>query len=168
MWVFGYGSLMWDGWQTKFDSLRNCTADLPGYTRKLNKASVERWGTKEKPGPTLNLSVSEGSNCRGRAFEFSADHEAAVTTYLRRREGGFDLRTVQVRLEDGTNVSAITPMYQGKNLIVGVSDEALIDMIAAARGTAGSGADYVRNLVHALRGLQVDDAEIEAIAERVS
>lgn len=167
MWVFGYGSLMCDDWQTEFGCLRCCVADLPGYTRKLNKASVERWGTKQNPGPTLNLCASEGGNCRGMAFEFSADREAGVIARLRKREGGFDLTSVQVRLEDGTNVSAITPMYQGKNLIKGVSDEALVEMIKTAKGTEGSGVKYVRDQVQTLRKLNVVDEELEAIAKQL-
>lgn len=167
MWVFGYGSLMWDGWQQKFGCLRTSTADLIGYTRKLNKASVERWGTKQNPGPTLNLSASEGGICRGVAFEFGADQEAAVTEYLRIREGGFALTTVRPRLSDGTTISAITPIYQGKNLIVSISNEALVEMIVAAHGTAGAASDYVRNLAQSLRKLDVSDKEIETIVKQL-
>jgi cation transport regulator ChaC len=38
MWVFGYGSLMWDHWETQFGCLRSLVADLPGYQRVFNKA----------------------------------------------------------------------------------------------------------------------------------
>lgn len=39
MWVFGYGSLMWDGWEQEFGCLRRCVAVLKGYRRTFNKAS---------------------------------------------------------------------------------------------------------------------------------
>ena len=70
MWVFGYGSLMWDGWQTQHGCTRQMLADLPGYSRAFNKASVRNWGSTQNPCPTLSL--TEGGNCRGMAFEFPA------------------------------------------------------------------------------------------------
>src|SRR5665648_695655 len=33
MWVFGYGSLMWDGWETQRGCSRRVLADLSGYCR---------------------------------------------------------------------------------------------------------------------------------------
>jgi cation transport protein ChaC len=49
MWVFGYGSLMWDGWQTKHACIRRVPAELDGYSRAFNKASVRYWGSKNHP-----------------------------------------------------------------------------------------------------------------------
>jgi cation transport protein ChaC len=46
---------MWDGWEQNFPCKSKTLANLIGYSRVFNKASVERWGTKANPGPTLNL-----------------------------------------------------------------------------------------------------------------
>ena len=53
VWVLGYGSLMWDGWQTSFGCTRCVPASLPGFSRAFNKASVANWGSRGIPGPTL-------------------------------------------------------------------------------------------------------------------
>src|SRR6266516_5412200 len=55
MWIFGYGSLMFDGWEAACGCTDRKWADLPGYRRCFNKKSVESRGTREAPGLTLNL-----------------------------------------------------------------------------------------------------------------
>ena len=77
MWVFGYGSLMWDGWEKGFGCLRRSVVTLQGYGRTFNKASMKNRGTKHAPCPTLNLEKIEVGTCKGMAFEFPHDiHEA--------------------------------------------------------------------------------------------
>ncbi|RVQ67534.1 hypothetical protein EKN06_06125 [Croceicoccus ponticola] len=44
MWVFGYGSLMWDNWQTSYGGANGVLATLKGYERSFNKASKVNWG----------------------------------------------------------------------------------------------------------------------------
>jgi cation transport protein ChaC len=86
MWVFGYGSLMWDGWETRRGCLRRVIAELQGYVRSFNKLSVRNWGSRTYPGPTLNL-IASTSSCRGIAFEFPEERRAEVLAYLIQREG---------------------------------------------------------------------------------
>ena len=37
MWIFGYGSLMWDGWESEFVCQERAMATLSGYRRAFNK-----------------------------------------------------------------------------------------------------------------------------------
>jgi cation transport protein ChaC len=159
MWVFGYGSLMWDGWEKQFDCREVVLATVQGYGRAFNKASVERWGTKLNPGPTLNLISGVDLNCTGSAFSFSEGNVTAVLVYLRKREGGFDFPTVQANLADGRTVEAITPVYAGKNLIVGQTPERVAEMIVAAKG-GGNCVDYVRNIAAKLVALGIEDQAV--------
>jgi glutathione-specific gamma-glutamylcyclotransferase len=76
MWIFGYGSLMFDGWESDHGCVGRAWADLAGYRRVFNKKSVENWGTKKQPGLTLNLKESATSVCRGIAFEFIDDDQS--------------------------------------------------------------------------------------------
>jgi hypothetical protein len=64
---------MFDGWESDHGCVGRTWADLAGYRRVFNKKSVENWGTKKRPGLTLNLKESATSVCRGIAFEFIDD-----------------------------------------------------------------------------------------------
>jgi cation transport protein ChaC len=86
MWVFGYGSLMWDSWEIDRGCLRRMTGELRGYVRTFNKLSVRNWGTRPYPGPTLNLVASDFS-CRAIVFEFPESRRAEIVAYLVQREG---------------------------------------------------------------------------------
>src|SRR4030095_13044058 len=59
MWVFGYGSLMWDGGEVEFGAARRERATLSGVRREFNKASWKNWGTRAVPAPTLGLVEEE-------------------------------------------------------------------------------------------------------------
>lgn len=72
VWAFGYGSLMWDGWEARLSCLDKLVATLPGYRRAFNKLSQRNWGTKAAPCPTLNLQADPTATCRGMAFAFPA------------------------------------------------------------------------------------------------
>src|SRR5450631_3750213 len=101
MWVFGYGSLMWDDWESKHGCLRKCGAILNGYRRTFNKASTKNRGTENAPCPTLNLEKIAAGACRGLAFSFPEERSHDVLDYLGKREGaGFQLELLTVCLED--------------------------------------------------------------------
>jgi glutathione-specific gamma-glutamylcyclotransferase len=165
MWVFGYGSLMWDGWEKKHGCLRRVPAQLLGYTRAFNKASVRNWGTKANPAPTLNVVAQDGAVCHGIAFEFAEQRNDAVMTELEDREGGFELSPRPVSVDDGAVVDAIVPVYAGKNIINKTVAETA-QLILVARGTSGSCSDYVKGVAQHMRASGVDDPVVaELVAE---
>ena len=161
MWVFGYGSLMWDDWHVEWGCSHQEIGMLSGYRRAFNKASVENWGSHKNPGPTLNLESQADGSCQGIAFEFPEKDRDAVLAYLKRREGpNFPLRTVPVRLASGRAIDAIVPIYDGPNLIESKSIEGLVAMIKKARGTYGSCSDYLKGIAERLAGLGIDDPAV--------
>jgi glutathione-specific gamma-glutamylcyclotransferase len=158
MWVFGYGSLMWDGWETTHGCIRKELANLPGYCRVFNKASIKNWGTKDAPCPTLNLSKKDAGVCRGIAFAFPDNEKEEVLANLRKREGeAFKLREMSVLLQGTTKVSAIVPIYEGKNLINDKAIAEVASLVAKATGTAGSCLEYVKGIAGNLTELGIDD-----------
>ena len=164
MWIFGYGSLMSDGWEQRFGCLQRSTAELRGYRRTFNKASTKNWGSKENPCPTLNLEMVEGGACKGIAFNFPAPREAEVREYLADREGkAFPLEIVTIRLEDDTEVQAYVPVYRGKNTLAadGVQQKAV--MVTRAEGMKGSCRDYVKEIAELLAGLGIDDPVVSEL-----
>lgn len=87
MWVFGYGSLMWDGWEAQHRCTRRERASLPGFHLDFNKASRENWGTRDQPCPTLGLDADADARCEGLAFELPDAERDRAVDYLKRREG---------------------------------------------------------------------------------
>jgi glutathione-specific gamma-glutamylcyclotransferase len=165
MWLFGYGSLMWDGWEERHGCFRRLPADLPGHSRIFNKKSIERWGTRARPGLTLNLQASGA--CRGVAFAFDDASAPGVVAYLTARET-CTASELPVRLPDGSEVAALVYIYEGKRLIdEGLTLEDRAAMIVAAEGIAGSCFDYIRGVRGHLAGLGVADPAVDALWEAV-
>lgn len=161
MWVFGYGSLAWDNWSDRFGCLRRVTGELPGFRRSFDKGSVRNWGSKDNPCPTLNLAADPSRSCKGVAFEFPEARRNEVIAYLREREGkGFGLQPVEIRLESGDRVTAVAPIYSGKNLLSGRSPAELTAMARTAEGADGKCIDYAKNIATKLAELGIDDPEV--------
>jgi glutathione-specific gamma-glutamylcyclotransferase len=162
VWVFGYGSLMWDNWERDYDCVRRVIATLPGFRRAFNKASVKNWGTKEHPGPTLNLAADDSASCTGVAFEFPEDNRNKVLADLKRREGkGFEFKEQRIQLQDGEWVDALVPIYTGPNTLTGRTAGELAEMARVAAGTHGVGIDYVRNVAVKLAQSGIKDPAVE-------
>jgi cation transport protein ChaC len=165
MWIFGYGSLMWDGWETKRRCLRRATAELRGYTRTFNKLSVRNWGTPSNPGPTLNL-IASATSCRGIAFEFDEASRADIVAYLAKREGnGFALKELPVALDGDKAVTALVPLYQGHNSLPPTGVTEIVAMALKAKGTSGSCASYIEGVAEHLRKLGIGDPAVADLRE---
>lgn len=170
MWVFGYGSLMWDGWEEARGGVRTDRAALLDYRRSFNKKSTRNWGTPEAPGPTLGLEPTEDGLCIGTAFEFPEDQRPALEVLLKRREGpSFTLTELRVRLPDGREIQAVTPVNnrRGDTYIGNVPAGERAAMARVARGEDGACADYVRNIHEKLRALEIVDEDVREFARLV-
>jgi len=170
MWVFGYGSLMWDGWEEVLGGRRLDRAVLADYRRSFNKKSTRNWGTRDAPGPTLGLEPAEGASCVGTAFEFPENQRAAIESLLRQREGpSFSLLELPVRLPDGRVIRALAPVNDRRRetYIGNVPAVDRATMVRIATGGHGACADYVRNVRDKLRGLQIADENVEEFARLV-
>jgi len=167
-WVFGYGSLMWDGWETNYGCMRKTLATLDGYRRTFNKASTKNRGTKEAPCPTLNLEQHASGTCTGMAFEFPQERSKDMLAYLAQREGkDFELENITVRLQDGVDVQAKMPLYKGVNVISGVTLQQKAAMVCRAAGSKSSGVEYVREIARLLARLNIDDAAVKELWHEV-
>lgn len=166
MWVFGYGSLMWDGWEKQYDGTRVEGAVLEGYRRAFNKMSVENWGTRDRPCPTLGLEPEAGATCTGVAFRFPEAESDEVWGYLRDREGpSFDLKTATVRRPGGDPVQALVAINDPTaDSYIGDRDpREIAAMIQGAVGKDGRCADYVQNTRSKLRAFSIADPAVEML-----
>jgi cation transport protein ChaC len=161
LWIFGYGSLMWDGWEKTYECTGRVIADLPCYRRIFNKASIERWGTKAAPGPTLNLVTAPHESCRGMAFKFPAPNGLAVRAYLEKREGpAFPLREHTIHISPIKQIQALVPMYEGDNLVNVINVDETAGMVCRAAGSSGRCMDYVKGIAAKLAELNIHDPAV--------
>ncbi len=163
MWVFGYGSLMWDQWEQQFGGTRVDGASLLNYRRSFNKASVRNWGTRQVPAPTLGLEPAPHLSCLGTAFQFPEERAEQVKTYLGNREGrSFSLTEIPVKLPDGKTVQAFTPVNDrnGHTYMGALPLDRRAALARTAVGTDGACANYVRNIHGKLTSLGIADPDV--------
>jgi len=83
MWVFGYGSLLWN---PGFPVATSVVATLPGYARSFCMRSIHHRGSVADPGLVLALDEQVGAACEGLALAVAEGHEDQTLTMLRERE----------------------------------------------------------------------------------
>lgn len=169
MWVFGYGSLMWD---PGFQFVSRQAGVLRGWHRSFCMRSVHYRGTPEVPGLVLALDAAEGASCAGVLFEVARESSADVLQYLRDRELVTDAyleRNLDVTLPGGGQVTAVTyvidrdhPQYER-----GLDLETQAQIIARAVGQAGPNSAYLWNSAGHLAELGLHDADLEWLSSRV-
>ncbi|MGD9502529.1 MAG: gamma-glutamylcyclotransferase [Methyloceanibacter sp.] len=170
LWVFGYGSLMW---QPGFAFEERAPASLIGAHRSLCIYSFHHRGTQDQPG--LVLGLDEGGACRGIAFRVADDRRAATVAYLRAREQVTDVYVEAVRnvsLLDGSGRQCEAlcyladrghPQYAGR---LSLARQAAL--VRSAIGQAGANIDYVLNTVRHLEEVGIHDAELALLAKRLT
>lgn len=167
LWIFGYGSLMWD---PGFSYLEAHAARLYGYHRAFCVRSRQYRGTEEKPGLVLGLDV--GGTCRGRAFRVSKAVRESVLRYLFKREMTYFTyapKLLPVALDRDQKVCALAFVvnrhaadYTGK-LDIAITAR----IIAQAHGRRGSNRAYLENTVMHLEELGLAESHIHRLLQQV-
>lgn len=169
IWVFGYGSLMWN---PGFPHLEVRPARLYGYHRAFCLYSHHYRGTEDRPG--LVLGLDRGGSCLGRAFRVGAqDAEAAMAYLIDREMFGHEedvYRLVWPRISvDGLRIAAACfvinprhPHYAGK-----LPPERIAELIRRGMGSGGSNIDYLRNTIQHLDDLGIKDGPLHALEKCV-
>lgn len=171
MWVFGYGSLMWDGWEKAHGSTRRVRASLAGFRRDFNKASTRNWGSLQDWAPTLGLASGAASRCEGIAFELRDAARQHVLDALHEREGrSFELRELDVELQSGERVKALVPVNDmSKGTYIGERSLAeRAQMCRRAQGSSGTCMTYVQRVHDMLQELGITDAAVTEFWNEVS
>lgn len=168
MWVFGFGSLMWN---PCFDYEIKTAAVLKGYDRKFHIWTTRARGTPNNPGLGLCLEDCAGA-CRGVAFRLvEGDVEAAWERLWEREMGSGIYRPAWVSLEseDHDRIVALTfvvnrehPHYAGP-----MPSERMADIMAGAKGSYGLCRDYLAGTIEEMRKLDVSDSDLEELLSRV-
>lgn len=169
MWVFGYGSLVWN---PGFDAVERVIARLPDYHRSFCMRSIHHRGTDEVPGLVLALDASPGALCQGVALRADPAKAEDVLTYLRERElisSAYLERMLEIDLADGRRVEAVTYVIDPDHVQYcgGLDLEEQAGIIARAVGGRGPNTEYLYNTADHLRQLGIHDKELDWLVRRV-
>ena len=167
LWVYGYGSLMWDP-GVHFAEIR--LADLDGHQRRFNFRTSMARGTVEQPALMLSLEARAGC-CEGLAIHLAAGQAEAELEILWRREmirGAYRPVMLPVATPQG-EISALVftsnpahPDYVGE---MPLQDTAAI--IARATGVMGTNRDYLEQLARQLEMLEIQDDYVAQLVQKV-
>lgn len=168
MWVFGYGSLLWN---PGFDPSDRQRAVLADYHRSFCMLSIHHRGTVDHPGLVLALDEKPGATCTGVAFKVRPSEEAAVLAYLRERElisSAYMERHVGLTLDGGAEIEALAYVIDGAHeQYCQFPLEQQAQMIASAVGGRGPNTEYLFNTASHLVEMGIRDAEMEWLTTRV-
>ncbi|MGE5537492.1 MAG: gamma-glutamylcyclotransferase [Gemmatimonas sp.] len=167
MWVFGYGSLMWN----------------PGFIhRHMEYGLVRGWhrafcvyshvwrGTPERPG--LVLGLDRGGACKGIAFAVDESDEAKVLAYLDERERVTNVylrRRLTVKLTSGDTVPAWGYVVDRRHHQYArkLPMPRAAGIIAASEGKGGTNPEYLENTVRHLDEMGIPEGPLHALRDRV-
>lgn len=160
LWIFGYGSLMWDpGFH--FAEVRR--ADLRGYQRRFSYRTTLGRGSPELPGMMLTLDRAEGV-CSGLAFRVDCDMAHGECALLWRREmirGGYCPMLLPVTTPQGDITAlAFAANREHADYVGELPIEQTGAIIARAAGVLGSNREYLEQLAAQLQRLGIDDAYV--------
>jgi cation transport protein ChaC len=174
IWVFGYGSLVWN---PLFHFLERRTATLHGYHRRFCLWSVMGRGTPENPG--LVLGLDRGGVCRGVAYRIAAHHAVEELRLLWRREmvvGSYCPRWLKVdstrhgagskRRED-IRALAFVVNREHANYAGRLTDERVATALATAQGHIGASSDYLLKTFEALAAHGIHDRHLAGLRDRI-
>jgi glutathione-specific gamma-glutamylcyclotransferase len=179
VWVFGYGSLMWN---PGFPYMIRQEAVLHGYHRRFCVYSYRYRGTPEAPG--LVLGLDRGGSCRGVAFKIAPQDAPEALQYLWDREmvnGVYRPTRINLRLHKSRS-DTLCP-GSGGGMIADAATfvvdrgheqycpelppETAAELIATRHGLNGPNADYLFNTVTHLTEAGITGTALHRLAARV-
>ena len=169
MWVFGYGSLLWN---PGFPVAHSELATLHGYARSFCMSSIHHRGTEEHPGLVLALDEQAEAHCKGLALAVEGGHEDRTLHELRERElisSAYVERMLDVHLDNGDVVNAVTYVIDAHHVQYcgGMPLEEQAQIIAHAIGGRGPNTEYLYNTTEHLAEIGLHDPDLEWLSQRV-
>lgn len=163
LWVFAYGSLMWDP-GFKFNDIRHAHTD--SYTRRLCLLDM-LGGRGSRSAPGLMAALDEGSGCDGLIFHISKDEIAAETRIIWRREmliSSYKPRFITVTTALGdVEALAFIANHDSERICPQLDREQQIKYIATGAGILGTSLEYLETLVRNLGALGIEDSDVSSL-----
>jgi len=168
LWVFGYGSLLWNPGFTPVESRK---AVLRDFHRSFCMLSIHHRGSEEEPGLVLALDAAKGEQCTGVALCVAEAEEDAVLAELRERElisSAYYEDTLSVTLEDNSQVQALCYIINPDHRQYCQFDlETQAQMIARSNGGRGPNSEYLYNTAAHLDQMGIKDDDMRWLVTRV-
>nr|WP_226779757.1 gamma-glutamylcyclotransferase [Oceaniglobus trochenteri] len=169
MWVFGYGSLMWN---PEFPVAERVIATLGDHRRTFCMRSIHHRGTEAAPGLVLALDPAPGEACVGLGFRVQPGAEAVTLEELRARElisSAYVERVLPLDLADGRQVQAVAYVVDTDHVQYcgGLDLEDQAGIIARAVGGRGPNTEYLFNTVAHLLETGIPDPDLAWLDKRV-
>lgn len=170
LWVFGYGSLLWD---PGFPVAESRVARLADWHRSFCMSSIHHRGTVEDPGLVLALDHAPGAHCDGMAFRVVAAEAGATIDYLRERElisSAYIETRLSVTFHDGgvqEDVLTYVINRDHDQYLGSLSLEEQARIIAHAVGGRGPNDEYLANTASHLADLGLADDDLDWLVARV-
>lgn len=161
VWIFGYGSLMWD---PGFDPAETRPALVRGLCRRFCVASTRYRGTPDRPG--LLLGLDRGGSCRGTALRVPPARCREILSSLWEREmNGRVYRPAMIPAtltDDGSRIEALAFIVDRSHpqRVADMDDDARVRRILAASGDRGTNLEYVLETARALEESGARDATV--------
>ena len=166
VWLFGYGSLIWN---PAFHFSDRLTGRIFGWHRRFCLWTQLGRGCPEQPG--LVLGLERGGSCRGVAFHIAPEAVAEELAIVWRREmlsGAYLPRWVEVHTAVGrVPAIAFAINHRHERYASFLAEDRVAEVIATASGWLGPCADYLVNTVDHLAALGIHDRPLERLRARV-
>jgi cation transport protein ChaC len=168
IWVFGYGSLMWNPAIHVADTK---PAKVFGLHRSFCLKLPLGRGTPERPG--LMLALDHGGSCQGMAHRISAHQVESETEILWMREMiGGSYRPTWINLQmNGRTIRQPAFTYvinrQHKRYAGKVKEDTIVRRIARAEGQLGTNREYLYRTVERLDALGISAGPMHKLCDRV-
>jgi len=168
MWVFGYGSLLWN---PEFPVAQREVATLHGYGRSFCMRSIHHRGSEETPGLVLALDALDDAHCKGLALRVEPGHEETTLAALRERElisSAYVERFLDVELASGDLVNAVVYVIDPHHVqYCHLELEEQAQIIARAVGGRGPNSEYLFNTAGHLEEIGLSDPDLGWLTDRV-
>lgn len=167
IWIFGYGSLMWDP-AIYFSEVRR--ARLCGYHRSF--CLVDRSGgrgTEAAPGAMAGL--GKGGTCEGLVFRIPAARAEVETEVIWRREmiaPCYDAVFAPVETAHGTvDALCFVADPEADMIDIDLPHADRVRYLATGTGLLGTSREYLENTIAGCRELGIEDPDLDALLAEV-
>lgn len=163
LWVFGYGSLMWD---PSINIIELRRARLAGWQRRFCLNQPFGRGTAESPGLMMAVDQSGPDFCDGIAMLIPDDRVELETTFLFRREmmtGAYKSELLNMETPQGEIVALVFCANREHERYRNLPEPEIASHIGRAKGPVGTNIDYLEHLVADLEALNIKDETLHRL-----